>query len=217
MALIQSLAGRVATLLTGGTQSPGVSQTGGLRVTTFDALYMDAVRDGRCFACGPNAAITGIAGVSAIQTTAAQWGIFNTSTTRTMFFTALGASQTSATAAGVTGVTVSYCVYTLPVAAGFTAGMAITNKSATSSNTSVVAIKASQTVTTPAAPVWLPVAQSPHIGASATVNNVVGNWSIFGGVALGPLSGLGINVYHSSVTPLWCPLAEWIEVESTMF
>lgn len=218
MSLFQTIASRVAVNLLGGQVNVGLSQTGGLRVSTFDAFYMEAVREGRRYGLGPKAAITGIAPAQTIQTTAPQWAIFNLSATKTMFFTALGASLTGGTA-GATGYSVSYCVYTLPAnTAGFDSGLAVQNLSATTAQTSAVTCKSAVTITTPAAPVWCPVAQSPHIGAAASVNLVVGNWQIFGSVAIAPNSGLGLNVYGATGTaPLFAPIAEWIEVESTMY
>ena len=217
MAIIQGTAARVATQVTGGTQTTSFSQTGGMRVTAFDAPYMDAVREGRRFGCGPNAAITGIAPSAVILTTAPQWSLWNASTTKTMFFTCIGMGLTSVAATGVTGVSVSYCLYTLPASVTMYAGMGVTNLSATSTATSALVVKTAVTVTTPAAPVWVGVAQSPHIGAAATVNMLVANHQVFGGVCVPPLSALGLSAYSPTATGLFAPNCEWIELETTQF
>lgn len=214
---LQGIAGRIAGSIISGYSALTASQSGGLRVTMFDALYQDAVREGCRFGLGINASITGIAPVTTVQTTAAQWVIWNGSATKTMYFTALGAQQTGGTA-GTTGLSVNYALITAPAQTGFTTGLAISNLSATSTTTSSAACKASVTVTTPAAPVWIPVAQTNIIAASVGPTLAIGNWQIFGGIACPPTSGVAINVYGPTGTSnLYAPLAEWIELAGTQY
>ena len=213
----QGLASRVVTSLTAGNATASFGQTGGLRVTSFDAAYMDAVREGRMFQCGISAAITGIAPAAALLTTAPQFSIWNASTTKTMFFTTIGMEETNAAATGVTGVNVRYCLYTTPASSGMYAGAAIANCSATSTNTSAAILKTAVTITLPAAPVWASIAQSYHIGAAASCNLYVGNDNVGGAISLPPLSGMGLATFSPTATGLFAPICRWIEVEGTNF
>jgi hypothetical protein len=217
MATFSGLASRVLTSLLSGTGTASFGQTGGIRVTQFDAMYMDAVREGRKFYCGVSAAITGIAPAQLLVTTAPQWSIWNASTTKTMYFTSIGLEQTAVAAQGTTGVSVRYCVYTTPASSGMYSGMAVQNSSPTSTNTSAVIVKTAVTITLPAAPVWCSIAQSYHVAAAAHANLYVGARDVFGGIALPPLSGLGLCAYASVATGLMAPACEWIEVEATQY
>jgi hypothetical protein len=217
MALFQGLAARVLTAITAGNATAQFSQSGGLRVTTFDAMYMDAVREGRVFQSGISAAITGIAPAAALLTTSPQWSLWNASTTKTMYFLSIGMEETNAVATGVTGVNVRYCLYTTPSSSGMYAGMAIANASATSTNTSAAIFKTAVTITLPAAPVWASIAQSYHIGAAASCNLYVGNDNVGGAIALPPLSGMGLAAFSPTATGLFAPICRWIEHEATQF
>ncbi|MES2359927.1 MAG: hypothetical protein V4529_16430 [Gemmatimonadota bacterium] len=192
-----------------------VTQTGAASVSITEPEGVDMTREGRRFMLGNNAAITGIAPVQTVQTTAAQWGITNPATnTKTAVFDMLGVWLVSGTA-GTTGNVVAVAPFTTPAQTSFTAGLAIANCNPLSTATSALVCKATITITAPTAPVWTPIAQSPSAASAAILSLALVNYEIRGRIILPPGSSLALNVYGAAgSTPLFAPIASWYEVES---
>lgn len=179
---------------------------------------LELTRAGKRFALGNSAAITGIANVTALPTTAAQWVLYNFDEAKTFFFETLGVYLTSGTP-GVGGVLLAALVRLPVVAAPETQYTGVKVSSLSSPGvTSKLSVKASITVSDPAAPNWFPIAfnNNSNVGAfpgSATIENR----EIKGGIALRPGYGLALNVLGlAGTTPLFAPFAEWIELDTDM-
>lgn len=172
-------------------------------------------RAGRRFYLGYNGTVpTGIAPVQAFPTTVAQWTIWNADTSKSYGFTALGALLFSGTQ-GLGGQLLA-CVFTAPSQTGFSTGISTVSASG-GGLVSKAAVKASVTITVPTVPVWMPVAED--IGAAARVGPVgaIINRQLNGRVIVGPGQGLGLVVLApAGTTPLYLPVAEWVELETDM-
>jgi len=207
--LIDLTTGRFSPKQVAGQVYAGSSGYGALRVAFIDQERAELTRAGRRFKLGYTAAPTGIAPVTAIPTTAAQWTIFNASTTDTYTFEELGVHLYSGTAAA--GVVVVACFFTLPVQSGFATGIAAQSCSASQNKASSAAVKSGVTITTPAAPAWFHVAKSDSantgVGAVMAVND-----QLKGALMLPPLTGLGVATLSGAGTsPLYVPVATWTE------
>jgi hypothetical protein len=190
------------------------SGNGALRVAQVDQPNAELTRAGRRFSIGYTAAPTGIAPVTAIPTTAAQWVITNTSTTDTFTFETLGVHLYSGTAAA--GVCVFACLFTAPAQTSFATGLSAQSASFSSTISSSAAIKSGVTVTTPAAPAWFLVAKSDSantaVGAVAAVN-----FELKGGLMVPPGKSLGLaTLSGTGTTPLFIPVATWTEGEQDL-
>lgn len=158
---------------------------------------------------------TGIAPVQAMPTTAAQWAISNTDPGKSYHFKELGAFVFSGTP-GVGGLLLA-CIFNTPAQTGLAAGVAVANGS-NSAIGSKAAIKSAVTITAPAVPSWFPVAFNPPGAVGAGVGgNVILNTEVNARVALQPGQSLGLAVLAlAGTTPLFLPIAEWVELETDM-
>ena len=177
----------------------------------------EMTRAGRRFHLGYNGtAPTGIAPVQAFPTTAAQWVLWNPDLAKTYHVESVGAIVLSGTT-GLGGQILA-AVFQSPAQTGAqVAGLGVMSAS-NSNTTSRAIIKASVTITTPAVPVWAPVAE--QVGAAAVVgpascimNRATGKTLL----AIPPGFGLGLAILApAGVTPLYLPIVEWIEQEADM-
>lgn len=182
-----------------------------LVVAVNEPLGFEMTRAGRRNYLGYSAAPTGIAPVQALPSTAAQWTIWNADQTKTLFFMALGVFPASGTP-GVGGQLLA-TLFGAPAQTGFGTGIAVLNGRGAAAS-SAVAVKSGVTITTPAAPVWVPIAEtgSPNVGAFPG-SGVIVNREIQGRIAVPPGYGLGLAVLAlAGTTPLFAPIAEWSEV-----
>lgn len=195
---------------------PRGTQTKCLGVSITEPEGIDLTREGRRFAIARSAGVTGIAPVQAQVTTAAQWTLFNTSTTKTCFFDMLGMVLDSGVG-GATGHTVYVADFTTPAQTGLATGLSAINLNGGATASSVLAIKSGVTVTAPAAPFWYPVAFVSSAITPGILGTTIANWEIRGRIALQPGHGLGMVMYGAAgTTPLFGPCAQWVEIESTM-
>lgn len=196
-----------------GTQYMKQSVTGAQRVSLTEPARFEMSRAGRRFEIGQSAALTGIAPVQAMPTTAAQWVIWNTSLTKSLVFEKLGAYLTAGTA-GVGSVVVAAAV-TLPATTTTKAGITIASSSG-SSAASVALVNSAVTVTSPAAPAWRVIARdnSPD---TVALNVLAFDADLQGSIIVPPLAGLGVCVIAPTGTsPLYAPMATWCELESDL-
>lgn len=158
---------------------------------------------------------TGIAPVQALPTTAAQWAITNLDPFKSHIYKTLGAFPISGTP-GIGGLVLA-CIFNTPAQTGLATGVAIANGSNSSSG-SKAAIKSGVTITGPALPNWFPVAYNPPGSVGAGVaGNVILNTELQGRVILPPGLSLGLVVLAlAGTTPLFLPIAEWVEGESDL-
>ncbi len=193
-----------------GTQYLKMSGSGAARVAQTEPLRTELARAGRRFYIGQSAALTGIAPVQAMPTTAAQWVIWNTSLTKSLVFECLGAYTTAGTA-GV-GSTVVVANVALPATSTTKAGITIGSSSG-SARTSVALVNSGVTVTSPAAPAWRIIARdnSPD---TVALNVMAFDPYLEGSIVVPPLNGLGLCVIAPTGTsPLYAPMATWVEME----
>lgn len=196
-----------------GTQYGSLTGTGALRTAFCEPTGYEMARAGRRFFIGQSAALTGIAPVQAMPTTAAQWVIWNTSLTKSLVFEKLGAYCTAGTA-GV-GSTVVVAPMTLPATTTTKSGITIASAS-NSSKTSVALVNSGVTVTSPAAPAWQIIARdnSPD---TVLLNVLAFDAELKGSLIVPPLTGLGLCVIAPTGTnPLYAPIATWLELESDL-
>ena len=186
-----------------------------LAVAQVEPTGFEVTRAGRRFNLAWNGTgPTGIAPVQVFPTVAAQWALTNNDVARTYFFMTLGAMVFS----GTTGLRAELlaCVFQTPVQAGFATGVAV--QSASNSNIgSKVAVKSGVTITAPALPNWFPIAE--QLGGAAIVGpaSCIANRGLDGRLAVSPGWSLGLVVLApAGTTPLYLPLAEWVEVETDM-
>lgn len=191
------------------------SGTGALRSTQVEPEGYELSRAGRRFHIGINATPTGIAPVQAIATTAAQWAIWNPSTTKSLVFESLGVLLASGVAGA--GIVVHACHFTLPASSGANAtGLSAQSASGSAAASSGVIIKSAVTITTPALPFWYPVATNVNT-ATAVLSTHVMNWDVRGRIIVPPVQGLGLYVSSpAGTTPLYVPSASWVELESDL-
>lgn len=176
----------------------------------------EGTRAGRRFHLGNNAAVTGIAPVQTLPTTAAQWAIKNTSSSKSMYLHQLGMFLTAGTP-GVGGALLA-CLYTAGTAiTANKTGVAIGSRSG-STQTSVALCNSGITISAPAAPIWFPIADRiadasvTAFAASATFRSM----ALGARILIPPGGFLGLAVVSpAGTTPLFAPFAEWEELITT--
>lgn len=201
--------GRFAQNQIAGQLFASASGTGALRTSWTEPPGLELSRSGARFAMGQSAALTGIAPVQAMPTTAAQWSFWNASSTKSLVFEMLGAYTTS----GVAGVgsTVVCAHYASPSSATTKAGITIANL-ANSTNTSVARINSGVTITSPTAPGWFIVGRDDSANTVA-LNVLAFSDNLYGTIIVPPLRGLALCVIApTGTTPLYAPMAQWTEV-----
>lgn len=199
-----------------------------LRMTNFESLAVAQVeppgvegnRAGKRFLLGNSAAITGIAPVQALPTTTAQWGIYNGSSTKTLYFEELGVYLTSGTP-GVGGILLA-CIYQTGTAivadkAGTSIGPAsgIPGATATSQGSATL-VNSGITITAPAAPLWYPVATNPSPNVTAfAASTFLEHRNLQGSISVPPGFALGLAVVApAGTTPLFAPFGKWLELDT---
>jgi hypothetical protein len=199
---------------TAGTVYGSCSGHGALRVAQVDQQHAELTRAGRRFTLGYSSAPTGIAPVTAIPTTAAQWVITNTSSVDTFTFDSLGVHLHSGTAAA--GISVYACLFTAPAQSGFATGISAQSLSFSSTSSSSASVKSGVTVTNPAAPAWFLVAKSDSANTAVGAVSAV-NFELKGGLMLPPGKSLGLATLSGTGTsPLFIPVATWTESEQDL-
>lgn len=191
--------------------------TESLAVAQIEAPGHEMTRAGRRFYLGYNGAVpTGIAPVQAFPTTAAQWVIWNNDNAKTYWFEQLGAMVLSGTT-GLGGELLA-TILKAPAQLGASAqGFAPVSASG-SAIASKAILKSGVTITDPAVPVWAQVAEQVSsaaiVGPASCIASRPGYRSI---IAVNPGYGLGLAVLApAGTTPLYLPLAEWVELESDL-
>jgi hypothetical protein len=186
------------------------SGCGALRVAQTEPPSLELARAGVRYAIGQSAALTGIAPVQAMPTTAAQWVIWNPSTTKSLVFEMAGLYTTAGTA-GVGSVAVG-AIITLPATTTTKSGITVANMSGSSQST-VALINSGVTVTSPAAPPWFILARDDSANTVA-LNVLAFHRFLDGGLVVPPLKGLALcAIGPTGTTPLYAPMAPWLEIE----
>lgn len=190
-----------------------------LAIGQVEPASFEMTRAGRRFSIAYNGtAPTGIAPVQAMPTTAAQWAIWNGENVggKSYIFTTLGAMLFSGTK-GLGGQLLA-SIFALPVQTGLAqqTGVAIASHSGSAIGSKAV-IKSGITITNPAVPLWFPVAEDILAVATVGPGDALLNRNIEGRVILPPQTGLGLVVLApAGTTPLYLPVAEWVELESDL-
>ncbi len=185
-----------------------------LAVAQVEPACMEATRAGRRFTLGNTAAITGIANVTALPTTAAQFVLWNLSTTKSLIIEEMGVYLTSGTP-GVGGVLLAAVVPrpATAIAIGTYAGTKISNCNPASPLASVAVCKESESLD--ASPCWYPIADNDdsNVGAFPGSGTLV-NRDINGRFVVPPGCGLAFAVLGlAGSTPLFAPFAQWVEAQ----
>lgn len=191
--------------------------TESLAVATVEAPGHELTRSGRRFYLAYNGTVpTGIAPVQAFPTTAAQWVVWNADPAKTYFFEQLGAMLFSGTS-GLGGELLAAVIQAPAQIGAQQTGVAIASGSASAIGSKAI-VKSGVTVTSPTTPSWFQVAEqisaAAMVGPCSCIASRPGYRSI---VAVPPGQGLAIAVLApAGTTPLYLPLAEWIELETDM-
>ncbi len=182
-------------------------------VAQVEASGAELARAGRRFTLGNSAAITGIANVTALPTTAAQWVLWNLSNSVSLFIEEVGVYLTSGTpgAGGILLAAVTPAPATAIVAPTYP-GTAIANVNPASSRISVAVVKASATLAV--APCWYPIANNDDSNVGAFPGSgTLENRNVNGRLVIPPRCGLALAVLGlAGSTPLFAPFASWYEV-----
>jgi hypothetical protein len=177
--------------------------------------HYELARAGRLFSIAYNGtAPTGIAPVQAFPTTTAQWVLWNGDSIKSYALVMVGALLFSGTKG--LGGTLLGTIFSAPAQTGFATGLTVANHSGSAIGSKAF-VKSSVTITTPSAPNWF--AMGEDILAVATIGpaNAIINRLAVGSIVIPPLSGLGYAVLApAGTTPLYLPLADWVEVESDL-
>lgn len=197
----------------------GTKAASDIRITGLESLAIDQVapirldmsRAGRRFLLGNSAAITGIAPVQVLPTTAAQWVIWNNDPSQSYAFEELGVYLTSGTP-GVGGMLLA-CLFQSPAQVGANVAGAAVASMSNGGRTSKAIVKSGVAITTPSPPAWYPVATNPSPNAVAFAGSVFfEHRNLEGGLIVPPGAGLGLAVVAPAGTsPLFAPFANWTE------
>lgn len=198
------------------------------RATNYESLAtaqveppgLEMTRAGKRFLLGNDAAITGIAPVTALPTTAAQWAIFNPAANGvTLYFEELGVYLTSGTP-GVSGMLLA-CLFRTPEQLGASVtGTRVTRadkpNNASGGSGSGVIVKNGVTITEPTAPVWYPIAFNGSANVTAFPSNTsFEHRALEGRISVRPGYGLGLAmVTPAGTSPLFAPFGTWLELQS---
>jgi hypothetical protein len=204
-------------LSTAGDRPLRLTFTESVAVAQVEPANVEASRAGKRFLLGNSAAITGIANVTSLPTTAAQWVLYNTSERKTLFFEEIGMYLTSGTP-GVGGILLAALIKLPLVAAPGTPHTGTKVSSASSLASGSLVAKSAITVTEPAAPTWYHIASNPSPNVTAfAASTYLEHRNLQGAIAVQPGYGLGLCVVAPAGTsPLFAPFARWIELDSDM-
>lgn len=190
------------------------SEYGSLVTANLEPFRMAASLAKKRFVIGNNAAITGIANVTSLPTTAAQWTIAPRSSTESLVFEELGVYLTSGTP-GVGGVLLA-CLFQTPVqtAAVTDTGVGIFG-TAGDVDVSGIVVKSAVTITQPAPPTWYPIASNPSSNVTAfAASTFLEHRDLQGAIVVPPGWGLGLAVVApAGTTPLFAPFATVLKLE----
>lgn len=217
MALAEIIVNRFLTKL--GSGSPVAARgtgVGSMAVDQVAPARFEMSRAGRRFLLGNSAAITGIAPVQGLPTTAAQWALFNADAARAVVLEQVGMYLTAGTP-GAGGILLG-CLFQLPAQSGaLYAGTAISSASGGGLASKAV-LKSAVTITAPAAPNWFPLASNPSPNAAIFPGSTfLENRALDGAILVPPGWGLGLAVVApAGTTPLFAPFASWVEVEAEL-
>lgn len=174
-------------------------------------------RAGRRFQLGISAAVTGIAPVQALPTTAAQWAIWNADPNQCLLLEELIEVLLSGTPG--LGGSLWACLFNAPAQVGnSSAGLSVVSCSS-GTRTSKAIVKSGVTITDPAAPAWFQLDESRQSITAAAFStgyaNGFGRKDLAGAIVVPPAKGLGLAVMApTGTTPLYGPLARWVEQET---
>ena len=182
-----------------------------------EPVGFEMTRAGRRFSLSWNGTVpTGIAPVQAFPTTAAQWVLTNTELGggKTYFIKSAGAMVFSGTT-GLGGELLA-CLFQTPVQQGLATGVTVQSASM-GSFVSKASIKSGVTITSPVLPNWFPLAEQQSAAAIVGPASCIINRGIDGRIAIPPQWSLGLSVFApAGTTPLYLPIAEWVEIETDM-
>ena len=218
--IFEALAARFVALRGGSNQIVArATHQQSLAMAQVEPQNFEMTRAGRRMWLGNSAAVTGIAPVQAIPTTAAQWAIYNADPTATYFFEELGAFLTSGTPG--LGGSLWACVFDAPAEVGSNAAGLTVDSLSHGGRTSKAIVKSGVTITTPAAPIWFPLVQNQENITAAAFSSGFGmtfeRRDLAGAIAVQPGKSLGLAVMGpTGTTPLFAPFARWIEQETDM-
>lgn len=188
--------------------------TESLAVAQVEAPGHEMTRSGRRFYLGYNGGVpVGIAPVQTFPTTAAQWTIWNNDIAKTYFFEQLGAMVLSGTT-GLGGELLA-TIFKAPASVGAQpTGFGVMSASGSGISSKAI-IKSAVTITDPV-PLWAQVAEqvsaAAMVGPASCIASRPGYRSI---ISVNPGYGLGLAVLAPAGTsPLYLPIAEWVELET---
>jgi hypothetical protein len=217
--IIEGIAQRWVSKLVG-TWGLQLTQQGALRVAQLDQEGDEYTAAGRRFHIGFTSAVTGIAPVAAIPSTAAQWLLWNPAgNTVTQLIDELGVALVSGTAAGglVVYMAKVYGAYA-PTAANIPVASATgitTENRGLPNKASALVIASAQTLANAPKNIY-PIAKSDSANTGVLSVAAVNN-DIRGKIAIQPGSGLALYVGSGAGTsPLFAPFGSYREIEADL-
>lgn len=218
--LLEGFVSRVLGKLSSGSNTARLTPVGSIAAAMFEGSGDEASRAGiRYFI--QSSAVTGIAPVQALPTTAAQWLIYNPAGNDTVWIDFLGMWLVSGTAGAGGSVLFGMCgAAHLPTTrpSSSASGITLANANPRSSriNGSGLIVASGQTLAT--SPGWAPIALMNPTGT------VLGQTALSepvtqqpGRIALGPDSGVALAVISpTGTTPLFAPFGAYREYDSDM-
>lgn len=187
-------------------------------VAQVEPPNMEATRAGLRFLIGNSAAITGIAPVQALPTTAAQWVIWNANNKLSLIFEELGVYLSAGTP-GVGGILLA-CIFNTPSqdAVASTAGTSVASAGGPNGGSALgtysdIIVKSAVTITVPAAPTWYPIATNPSPNVTAfAASTFLENRNLGGRIIVPPKMGLALAVVApAGTTPLFAPFGSGLQ------
>lgn len=186
------------------------SGLGGLRTAQLEQSGLELTRAGRRFRIAQKGAITGIAPVQAVPTTAAQWTLFNADANgQSAVIETLGVELASGTSGA--GVVVMGAFFTLPAQVGSGTNIVAQNMNGSSARVASTVINSGVTITAPTAPQWFVVAKNDSAN-TAVLSCAAVNEAVNGRIVIPPQFGLALaTLSPAGTSPLWFPVCEWTE------
>jgi hypothetical protein len=158
---------------------------------------------------------TGKAPVQAFPTTTPAFVISNLDSSKTYFFKMLGAMIFSGTT-GLGGQLLA-CIFQQAPLLTMGTGYGVQSASNGGLQSKAIINSTGTAITQPVTPLWIPVAEQISAAAIVGPGSCIANRFVEARLAVPPGMSLGLTILApAGTTPLYLPMAEWVEIESDL-